>query len=199
MIIGVTGGIASGKTTVCHIFERQGALIIDADKIGKEVVEQDEGVLSQLVAVFGNRILTKDGTLARRTLGKYVFGTPQAKSKLDEIVHPPLLRRLREEITQAQKAQSHRTVVVDAALLVEWDILSWFDAVVVVVSQRGDQIRRLVRQGLTVKEAQDRIDAQLSVEDKIKKADYVICNTEDYGVLRRRSLKVWEQLVAKDQ
>ncbi len=199
MIIGVTGGIASGKTTVCRIFERQGALIIDADKIGREAVEQDKGVLAQLVDVFGDRILAQDGSLARRTLGELAFGNRLAQKKLDKIVHPPLLRRLREKIAQAQKARSHRAVVVDAALLVEWDILSWFDAVVIVVSVREDQIRRLLRQGLTLKEAQDRIDAQLSVEEKVKRADYVICNTEDYGVLRRRSLKVWEQLVAKDQ
>ncbi len=199
MIIGVTGGIASGKTTVCHIFEQQGALIIDADEIGREVVEQDKGVLAQLVAVFGNQILAQDGSLARRTLGKLAFGDPPAKSKLDEIVHPPLLRRLREKMAQAQKSQSHRTVVVDAALLVEWDILSWFNAVVVVVGEREDQIRRLVQQGLTLKEAQDRIDAQLSVEEKVKRADYVIYNTEDYVVLRRRSLMVWGQLAAKAQ
>ena len=197
MIIGVTGGIASGKTTVCHIFEQQGALIIDADKIGREVVEQDKGVLSQLVGVFGNQILAQDGSLARRTLGKLAFGNPLAKSKLDEIVHPPLLRRLREKMAQAQKSQSHRTVVVDAALLVEWDILSWFDAVVVVVSEREDQIRRLVQQGLAVKEAQDRIDAQLSVEEKVKKADYLIYNTGDYALLRDHAEQVWRKLIAR--
>ncbi len=197
MIIGVTGGIASGKTTVCRIFEQQGALVIDADKIGREVIEQDKEVLSQLVAVFGKQILAKDGSLDRRSLGRLAFGNPLAKSKLDEIVHPPLLQRLREKIAQIQKTQPNRTVVVDAALLVEWNILGWFDAIVVVVSRREDQIQRLIQEGLTFREAQNRIDAQLPAEEKAKKADYVIYNTSDYAILRERSLKVWKRLTAK--
>ncbi|MCD6170092.1 MAG: dephospho-CoA kinase [Candidatus Latescibacteria bacterium] len=197
MIIGVTGGIASGKTTVCRIFERQGALVVDADRVGREVVEQDREVLSQLAIAFGKQILTKNGGLDRRILGRLAFGDPVAKNKLDEIVHPLLLRRLREKIVQTLKSRPSRPVVVDAALIVEWNILSWFDAIVVVLSRREDQIRRLIQKGLSFKGAQQRLNSQLPSEEKVKKADFVIHNTGDYATLCERSQKVWEKLMAK--
>jgi len=197
MIIGVTGGIASGKTSVCRIFERHGALVVDADRMGREVVEQDREVLSQLVIAFGKQILTKNGGVDRRILGRLAFGDPVAKNKLDEIVHPLLLGRLREKIAQTRKNRPSRPVVVDAALIVEWGILSWFDAIVVVLSRREDQIRRLIQKGLSFKEAQQRLNSQLPSEEKVKKADFVIHNTGDYAMLCERSQKVWEELMAK--
>jgi len=200
MVIGVTGGIASGKTMVCRFFEEQGAKIVDADRIGRAVVEETPAILKTLREVFGPGILTVEGTLDRRKLGNIVFADREAKEKLDRIVHPPLLRRLRVGIQETLREDEDRPVVVDAALIVEWGIEDWFDAVVVVRTSEGMQIERLVRRnGLSRKEAVDRIRSQMSDAEKAKTATFVIWNDGGVEELRQRALEVWQAIGEKSE
>ncbi len=192
MVVGVTGGIASGKTTVCRIFEAQGAKIVDADRIARSVVEEDFGIPEALRTEFGAGMLTPEGTLDRRKMGTLVFADPEARAKLERIVHPPLLLRLREEIREALSEDRKRPVVLDAALIVECGIANWFDVVVMVQASERMQIERVVRgNGLSRKEALDRIRSQLSDAEKAKAAAFVILNDGDMDQLRRRALEVW--------
>jgi len=200
MVVGVTGGIASGKTTVCRVFEAQGAKIVDADRIGRAVVEEDPGILEALRTEFGAGMLTPEGMLDRRKMGKLVFTDPVAKAKLDRIVHPPLFLRLREEIREALSEDQERPVVVDAALIVECGITDWFDVVVTVRASEERRIARLMRRnGLFRKEALDRIRSQMSDSEKAKAATFVIRNDGDEEELRRRALEVWREINAPSE
>ena len=206
MVIGVTGGIAAGKTMVCRVFEEQGAKIVDADRIGREVVEEEPGVLEALREVFGPGMLTPGGTLDRRKLGNIVFADRKAKEKLDRIVHPPLLRRLRTYVAGASREDKDRHVVVDAALIVEWGIVDWFDVVVTVRTPERMQIERLVRRdGWSRKEAVDRIRSQMSDAEKAKAAyasravSFVIWNDGSVEELRQRALEIWKAIGASQR
>ena len=200
MVVGVTGGIASGKTTVCRVFEAQGAKVVDADRIGRAVVEEDSGILKALRTEFGAGMLTPEGTLDRRKLGKLVFADPEAKAKLERIVHPPLLLRLREEVRQALREDQKRTVVVDAALIVECKMVAWFDVVVTVWASEESRIARLMRRnGLSRKEALDRIRSQVSDAEKAGAAVFVIRNDGGVEELRRRALKVWREINGRSE
>lgn len=200
MVVGVTGGIASGKTTVCRIFEEHGAKVVDADRIGRAVVEEDSGILEALRTEFGADMLTREGTLDRRKMGKRVFADPEAKAKLERIVHPPIFLRLREEIRGALSEDQERPVVVDAALIVECGIANWFDVVVMVRTSQESRIARLMRRnGLSRKEALDRIRSQISDAEKAKAAAFVIGNDGDEDQLRRRALEVWREINATSE
>lgn len=195
MVIGVTGGIASGKSEVCRVFADQGAFVLDADEIGREVVEDHRDVLDQLVEHFGKGILNPDGTLDRRGLGRIVFRDPVARERLNTIVHPPLLATLRQRIKEALQTDSRRPVVIDAALIVEWGIEEWFDVLIAVVAPEEEQIRRLVEyKGFGPKEALDRVRSQLPSDRKAAAADYVIQNEGEREVLVQRALEIWTAL-----
>jgi dephospho-CoA kinase len=197
VIIGVTGGIASGKSEVCRVFADQGALVLDADEIGQEVVE-DPDVLDRLVERFGRDILKPDGRLDRRGLGRRVFRNPLARAQLEAIVHPPLLLILRTRIEEALRADPSRPVVVDAALIVECNLEDWFDVLITVVAPEAEQIRRLVEQkGFDPEEAMDRIRSQLPSEQKTAVADYVIQNDDEREILIQRTRAIWEAVQAR--
>ncbi|MFH1006525.1 MAG: dephospho-CoA kinase [Candidatus Latescibacterota bacterium] len=192
MVVGVTGGIASGKTTVCRMFEAQGAKVVDADRIGHAVVEEDAQVLDAIRSAFGSDMLTGGGTLDRVKMGKQVFSDPEAKAKLEHIVHPPLLLRLREAIRQALGEDPDRPVVVDAALIVECGIVDWFDVVVAVRVSEEKRIERLMqRNRLSMKEALNRIRSQMPEAEKIGAATFVIRNDGDMEELEQRAREVW--------
>jgi dephospho-CoA kinase len=200
MVVGVTGGIASGKTTVCRVFEAQGAKVVDADRIGRAVVEEDSGIIEALRTEFGADMLTPQGTLDRRKLGRLVFADPEAKRKLERIVHPPLLLRLREEIREDLSENQERPVVVDAALIVECGLVNWFDVVVMVRTSKESRISRLMRRnGLSRKEALDRIRSQMPDAEKAKAAVFVIRNDGELRELRRRALEVWREINATSE
>ena len=201
MVVGVTGGIASGKTMVCRVFEEQGAKIVDADRIGREVVEEEPGMLEALRDVFGPGILTPEGALDRRKLGNRVFADREAKAKLDRMVHPPLLRRLRAGVVEALREDKDRLVVVDAALIVEWGIMDWFDVLVMVRTSERMQIERLMRRNrLSREETLNRIRSQMPDAEKAKAAyasraaSFVIWNDGTVQELRQRALEVWRAI-----
>src|SRR5574341_1034040 len=189
LVIGLTGGTGSGKTEVARVLQKRGGIVVSGDRIGKEVVEKNPQVLKRLVKVFGRRILNKNGKLNRRKLGSLAFSSEKNQRKLNQIVHPYLLRDLRSKIALARKIESdERFLVVDAALISEWGLEKELDMTVLVASPVRLRVQRLIKQGLNRKEAQDRITRQLSDAKRRKKADYVIQNVGSLEELRRKAL-----------
>ena len=197
-VIGVGGGIASGKTTLCKLFEKWGAHIIDADLIGKEVVERNPRLLHELTSAFGDDILNEDGSLNRRKLGTIVFQDPQAREKLNRTVHPPLLAELTEQVNEWRKKNPMAIIVVDAALLLEWELNSLLDTLIVVEADEKTRLKRLINSaGLSPEEARARITAQSGFKAKSRLADHVITNDSSFEDLENQAKKTWKHFVAE--
>jgi dephospho-CoA kinase len=196
LLIGITGGIACGKTEVARVFQRKGAVVISGDRIGRGVVEKNKVVLRQLVKIFGQSILRRDGTLNRRRLGKIAFASNQGRDKLNEIIHPHLLKELRRRIERLKAKRKSGIVVLDAALIVEWGLEKELDYLIFVESKREDKIRRLQKKkGYSEKEALDRIKSQLPEITKRRKADFVIGNNKGLAELKRKANGIWERIM----
>ena len=197
VLVGVTGGIACGKTEVCKVFQKKGAIILSGDEIGKEVIEKDKNVLEELVQAFGKEILNKNKNLNRRKLGKIAFASVESKDKLNKIIHPYLLRELRKRIKNFRRKVDKDVVVVDAALIVEWGLQKELDHLVFVESKREDKIKRLQKhKGYSRKEALDRIKSQLPETTKKRLADFVIVNDKGVNELREKAEKVFRRIMS---
>lgn len=197
LLIGITGGIACGKTEVARVFRKKGAVILSGDQIGKEVVESKKNVLKELVKTFGTGILKKGGILNRRKLGELAFKSRLTREELNRIVHPHLLRELRGRIRSLKAEGKHPVVVVDAALIVEWGLEEELDYLIFVKSKREDKIKRLQKgKGYSQEEALNRIRSQLPEVDKKEKADFVIRNDKGLAELRKRAGEVWGLIVS---
>ncbi|MGB2770262.1 MAG: dephospho-CoA kinase [Candidatus Zixiibacteriota bacterium] len=197
LLIGVTGGIACGKTEVAEVFRKKGAIVLSGDQIGKEVVEKEGTVLKQLVHAFGQDILNKNGTLDRRKLGEIAFASEESRDKLNRIIHPHLLKELRGRIQNIEEENPRAVVVIDAALIVEWGLEKELDHLIFVESKEENKIRRLQKEkGYSKKEALDRIKSQLPEKVKEKKADVVIRNDEGLAELRTAADGVWRFIAA---
>lgn len=198
ILIGITGGIASGKTEVSRVFQKKGAIILSGDQIGKEVVEKNRMVLKELTRTFGNEILNKKRKLDRRKLGRIAFASTDAKEKLDRIIHPYLLRELRKRVESLREKRYKGIAVVDAALIVEWGLQKELDSLVLVQCRREDRIKRLQEQkGYSRKEALDRIKSQLPEYAKRKLADFVIKNDQGLTELREKANRVWKEIICR--
>ena len=192
LIIGITGGIACGKTEVAKVFQEKGAIVLSGDEIGKEVVENGRAVLEELIRAFGEGILQGDGSLDRRGLGRIAFASEESRDKLNKIIHPHLLKELRSRIQNAEEENPQAVVVIDAALIVEWGLEKELDHLIFVESKREDNILRLRRhKGYSEKEALDRIKSQLPEKVKKEKADMVIRNDKGLAELRGAADGVW--------
>lgn len=190
--VGLTGGIASGKSTVSDILAGLGAVIIDADALAREVVEQGTPGLAAVLAEFGEELVTPDGDLDRPALGALVFSDVDARKRLEAIVHPLVFER----IVAAEAAASAGALVVhDIPLLAESGRADTFDAIIVVHAPEQLQIDRMLRdRGWTEQDARARIAAQAAAEDRLAMATYVIDNTGTIEDLRRRVTEVFEAI-----
>ena len=196
-LIGITGGIACGKTEVAKVFRKKGAVILSGDRLGKEVVEENRTVLKELARTFGRDILNKNGTLNRRKLGRIAFTSEESRDKLNRIIHPHLLKELRRRIQNIQEENPQAVVVIDAALIVEWGLEKELDHLIFVESKEENKIKRLQKEkGYSKKEALDRIKSQLPEKVKEKKADVVIRNDEGLAELRTAADGVWRFIAA---
>lgn len=190
--LGLTGGIASGKSTVSRIFAELGAIIIDSDVLAREVVAPGTDGLAEVVEVFGEEVLTEAGEMDRAKVGAIVFADPDKRKVLEQIIHPRVFMRALE-IDEA--AGEHDVVINDIPLLVETNQADRFDAVVVVDVPTELQVERMVRdRGMSVEEAEGRIAAQATREQRLAVATYVVENTGTLDDLRKRVEQVWEQL-----
>lgn len=175
-LVGLTGGIASGKSTVAAILRRLGAAIINADELSRDVVQPEQDAWKEIIKTFGPDILQEDKTLDRRKLRKIVFDNPEARKKLEAIIHPRV-RGLAESRISELAAAGSSVIVYEVPLLFEAQIHLWLRPVILVACDLETQKKRLLeRDHLTEFEAQQHLDAQMSLEEKRKLADYVIEN-----------------------
>lgn len=193
MRVGLTGGVASGKSTVAAVLQELDAVVIDADQLAREVVEPGTPGLASVVDAFGPHVLAEDGSLDRPALGAVVFADEVARRRLEKILHP-LIRARAAEIEAA--APSGALVVHDIPLLVETGQGDAFDAVLVVDVPVETQVDRMVRErGWSLEDAQARVAAQASREQRLAAATYVIDNTGTRDDLRERVTEVVDLLV----
>ncbi|MBP47748.1 MAG: dephospho-CoA kinase [Myxococcales bacterium] len=190
-VIGLTGGIACGKSTVTSWLVKRGLVCVDADQIARQVVAPDSEGLRAVLSHFGPRVALEDGGLDRKALGAIVFTDVGARRELEAIVHP----LINDEIDAQLIAAGTRTVVLDAALLIEMKLYERCDHVVVVRCEPHVQIHRLMhRDGLTEAQARSRIDAQFRDSERLKWANHVIDNSGDRGSLSIELDRLWKWL-----
>jgi dephospho-CoA kinase len=193
--IGLTGGIGSGKSEVSRLLTTHGAVVIDADRLAREVVEPGTPGLAEVVEAFGPGVLTADGSLDRSALGQRVFGDDDARRRLEAIIHP----RVRSRAAELETAAGADAVVVhDIPLLVETGQAESFDGVVVVDVPVEVQVRRLVeRRGMAEAEARSRIAAQAPREQRAGAADWIVDNTGSLADLEAAVARVWDELATR--
>lgn len=190
--IGLTGGIGSGKSTVSQLLVRHGAVLIDADVLAREVVDRGTPGLAAVVEAFGERVLAADGSLDRPALAAVVFADPEARRRLDGIVHP-LVRQRAAELVAAAPADG--VVVQDVPLLVETGQAGAFDLVLVVEADLDMRVARLVQRGLTEADARARIAAQATDEQRRAAADVVLDNSGTPERLAEQVDRFWAERV----
>ncbi len=193
MLIGLTGQIGSGKTTAAKILQSFGAVVIDADKIGHEVVDNSLPLRRKLARHFGADVLKANGALNRKMMAKRAFADDLSKQQFNTLVHPYLLKELRRQITQ--QLRQHKVVVVDAALLLDWDIADEMDFILVLHASQETRFKRLEKRGLSRKDAIARQKAQLPYREYQKLADRVILNNSTIDSLRGKLKSLWREIV----
>ncbi len=195
LIVGLTGGIASGKTTIARMLKKMGARVIDADVISREVVAPHTHCWKRIVKQFGEAILSKDRTIDRKKLASQIFSDPEKRLILNRILHPCIKKRIKEMIAHIGKAEPDALIIIDAALLVETGMYRDYDKLVVVAADEDVQVARLVRRNrLSLKEARSRLRAQFPLESKKKVADYVINNQDSLEHTRSQTRALVQQL-----
>ncbi|MGW2646062.1 dephospho-CoA kinase [Streptomyces sp. NPDC001393] len=193
--VGLTGGIGAGKSEVSRLLVEHGAVLIDADRIAREVVAPGTPGLAAVVEAFGEDVLTADGSLDRPKLGSIVFADPEKLAVLNSIVHPLVGARSRE---LEEAAAADAVVIHDVPLLTENALAPLYDLVVVVDASPETQLDRLVRlRGMTEEDARARMAAQATREQRRRIADIVIDNDVPLDALHKRVAEVWEELVRR--
>jgi len=197
LILGLTGGIATGKSTVSRMFGELGAAHVDADSLAREVVTVGEPAWRALVDRFGSEILQADGSLDRKALAGLVFRDPQALTALNAITHPPIIALARERLATA-RASGALVCVLEAPLLYETGLDREVDRVVVVTASEATQLARLQsREHLPEAEARLRINAQLPLAEKVRRADYCIDNDGPLPATWRQVRDLWIKLTGE--
>ncbi len=200
IIVGVTGGIASGKSTVSRLLAEKGAFTINLDEMGHELLKRGSPVMDKLIEAFGTGILDSSGDVSRQKLGAIVFNDVAARERLNAIMHPPIVRRSRSEAHRLVAEDPHRVVAIDVPLLIEGGRQDQVDIVVVVTTSPENQLRRLLARGmaqnrpLSPEEAQARISAQIPLSEKVKFAHFVIDNNCPLEELSHQVDHLWIEL-----
>lgn len=197
--LGLTGGIASGKSTASQAFRDVGVAVIDADRVAREVVALGTPGLERLQQTFGPEILGPGGELDRAALGRLVFPDPRQRARLEAIVHPLVAAAVAEQRRELLARDPHQLVVYDVPLLYEVCMEGEFDRVVVVYVPRAVQVERLLaRDGISTAEAAQRLAAQMDIEKKARRADEVLDNTGTPEQLRQQVEALVTRLQGRD-
>ena len=194
-VYGLTGGIASGKSTVALLFEDFGASVIDADKISRDVVKPGGCGYQKILDAFGKSVTMPDGSLDRRKLRKIIFSNEQKRNILNAIVHPLVMKKATSEIEEA-KSLGARIVIYEAALLVETGVYKGFDGLIVVDCALDLQKKRLIkRDNLTASEVDKALAAQTDTESRKSVSDYVITNNGTERELFNQVQDIWHAIL----
>ncbi|AYC29823.1 dephospho-CoA kinase [Paenisporosarcina cavernae] len=190
MIIGLTGSIASGKSTISSMLREKGYPIIDADQVARDVVAIGTPTLGKIAVIFGEQVLLEDGSLNRDKLGSIIFNHPAERKKLNDIMHPAI----RQEMLRQQKEHEesgHETIVMDIPLLFESKLQHFVDKILVVSVTEEIQLERLMkRNNLSLEDANMRIASQLPISEKVKLADAVIYNNDSLESSKKQLEKI---------
>lgn len=196
LIVALTGGIATGKSVVASILEELGCYIHHADKIAHELTEPEKPAWEKIVSHFGENILNKDKTINRSRLGKIIFSDKKEQAFLNELIHPLVLEKKKETIEKLEEEGTTNIFVSEAALTVEAGFTGFFDKVVVVYCTRDIQIERLMeRDRISRKEALEKLKSQMSQEEKLKYADYIIDTSETLQSTVEQTERIYRNLV----
>ena len=195
-LVGLTGGIASGKSTVAKILERLGAAIVNADDLAREVVEPGREAWKEIVAAFGPQVLQSDQSLDRQKLCTLIFNQPEARKRLESIIHPRV-RALAEERIRQYTAAGYSVVIYEVPLLFEGNLQEWLRPVILVACDIETQTARLQeRDRITAGDAQKHIAAQMSLAEKRRLADYIIENNGSLKDLERQTREILAKIAA---
>jgi dephospho-CoA kinase len=195
MLVGLTGGIGAGKSEVARRLVELGAVLIDSDRLAREMVAPGTEGLAEVVTTFGPEVLRPDGALDRPAVGRLVFADPAARERLEEIIHPRVRARAAQLVSEAPAGS---VIVNDVPLLAEAGLASTFDFVVVVEASELTRLRRLVDgRGMSMAEARDRIAAQATDEQRRAVADAVLRNDGSVAELRGAVDQLWRVLTAR--
>jgi dephospho-CoA kinase len=197
MLIGLTGGMGSGKSIVAEMFQSLGAHIIDADRIGREIMVPGTDAYERVVDAFGREILKGDRSIDRKKLGDMIFGNPEKIALLNECTHPEIFREIDRRVKEIRQKTPDALIIVDAALLVETGAYKTFDKLVVVYVDEETQLKRLKeRDGFTDEEVTKRISSQMPLKEQVKYADFVIYNDKGLEETRRQVEEVYKTLTS---
>ncbi len=195
VIVGLTGGIGSGKSTVVRMFEDEGAHVIDFDHLARLVVEPDKPAWRDIIDYFGPEILSSDRTLNRSALAEIVFSDNKSRKTLEGFTHPRIFKERDTLIKAIKRKDPFSIVIIDFPLLFELDLNKRFDKVILVYVPRAVQLRRLIkRDGIVKEEVEKRLDAQLPIEEKRSLSDYIIDNEGSLNDTRDQVRKVIHEL-----
>jgi dephospho-CoA kinase len=193
--VGLTGGIAVGKSTVGQMFVELGCHLLDSDRIAHELFEPGQDVHERVVKTFGDRILTPDGRIDRRILGNIVFHDPEARKTLNSLVHPAIIQRQQKWLNEMESQDPDGIAIVDAALMIEIGTYKNYRKLIVVTCDPAIQKARLMhRSGLSEEQIDERIRAQMPLEEKVKYADFVVNTSGELTNTRRQVEEVNSRL-----
>ena len=196
-VVGLTGGIGSGKSTVAQFLAELGAVVVDADKVGHEAFKAGTGLWQQVTAAFGKQILAPDGDIDREKLGKIVFDSPEALERLNRIMHPAMSDIIKAQVEDYRR-QGIGVVVIEAPLLVEAGWTSLADEVWVTTATEAAVLKRLrERAGMSEQESLARIRSQLPSEERLKHADVIIDTDCELSELKARVKELWQGIAEK--
>jgi len=197
-VIGLTGGIASGKSTAASLLKGYGAIVIDADRVGHRVYEPGTSGFQAVVNEFGHDLVAADGTINRQLLGGKVFGDPAQMKRLTDIVWPEIRKLAAEEIADLKKRDPSSVIVLEAAVMIEANWMDLADEVwVVTVTPEIARERLMSRNGLTEAQAQARIDSQLSNKERLAYADVKVDNSGTLDQFEQRIEREWKKLLKR--
>jgi len=189
--VGLTGGIASGKSTVANFFKELGVYLIDWDVLAQEVVHPYLKAWEGIVKYFGKEVLNEDLTINRQKLGEIVFNDKEKLEKLNQIVHPEVFKEDERRVDKIRRLNSEAVIIKDIPLLIEVGLQRFVDKVVVVYASEEIQIKRLVERGAQLEEAKKRVKAQQPLEEKVKFADFVIYNNGSLEETRKQVERIY--------
>lgn len=193
-VIGLTGGIGSGKSTVSQYLAELGAVVIDADKVGHQAFKPDTEAWHEVVAAFGRQVVAPSGEIDRQKLGGIVFGNPESLARLNRIMHPKMHDMMAAQIEEYRR-QGVDVVVIEAAILLEANWTPLVDEVWVTVAGEAAVLERLKAQrGMEAEQTLARIRSQLTTEERVKQADVVISNDGDLDEVKAKVRELWQRL-----